>query len=80
VELADALKELVPEGLTLADLAQRWILDQDAVSTVITGASRPEQVLANARVSKLAPLDDELHKQFSRFYKARVDEHIRGPY
>ncbi len=80
VELADALKELVPEGLTLADLAQRWILDQDAVSTVITGASRREQVLANARVSKLPPLTDELHKQLSQFYKANVHEHIRGPY
>ena len=80
VELADALKELVPEKMTLADLAQRWLLDQDAVSTVITGASRPEQVLANARVSKLPPLTDELHKQLSKFYKTKVHEHIRGPY
>jgi aryl-alcohol dehydrogenase-like predicted oxidoreductase len=80
VELADALKEFVPEGLTLADLAQRWILDQAAVSTVITGASRPEQVMANARVSKLLPLADGLHKQLTQFYKTKVQEHIRGPY
>jgi aryl-alcohol dehydrogenase-like predicted oxidoreductase len=80
VELADALKEFLPEEMALAEMAQRWILDQAAVSTVITGASRPEQVRSNARVSKLPPLSAELHKQLNRFYKTRVHEHIRGPY
>ncbi len=80
VELADALKELVPEGFTLADLAQRWILDHDAVSTVITGASRPEQATANARVSKRPALTVALHQELSRFYQTQVQEHIRGPY
>src|SRR5688572_27035328 len=80
VELADALKEFLPEKMALAEMAQRWILDQDAVSTVITGASRPEQVRSNARVSKLPPLSAELHKQLSQFYKTKVQEHIRGPY
>ncbi len=32
VELADALKQFVPGGLTMAQMAQRWILDYDAVS------------------------------------------------
>jgi len=80
VELADLLKEFLLEDMTLAEMAQRWILDQDAVSTVITGASRPEQVRANARVSKLPPLSAELHKQLSQFYKTKVHEHVRGPY
>jgi aryl-alcohol dehydrogenase-like predicted oxidoreductase len=80
VELADALKEFLPEEMTLAEMAQRWILDQDAVSTVITGASRPEQVRSNARVSKLPPLSAELHQQLGQFYKTKVHEHIRGPY
>jgi aryl-alcohol dehydrogenase-like predicted oxidoreductase len=80
VELADALKEFLPQEMALADMAQRWILDQDAVSTVITGASRPEQVRSNARVSKLPPLSAELHKQLGQFYKTKVHEHIRGPY
>ena len=43
VELADTLKALVPGGLTMAQMAQRWILDFDAVSVVIPGASRPDQ-------------------------------------
>ena len=80
VELADALKPLVPAGLTMADMAQRWILDHDAVSTVITGASRPEQATANARVSNLPPLAPELHQKLTAFYERQVAQHIRGPY
>ena len=80
VELADALKPFVPAGMTMADMAQRWILDHDAVSTVITGASKPEQALANARVSNLPPLAPELHKKLREFYEREVARHIRGPY
>jgi aryl-alcohol dehydrogenase-like predicted oxidoreductase len=80
VELADALKPLVPAGMTMADLAQRWILDHDAVSTVITGASKPEQALANARVSNLPKLSPELHAKLAEFYQHQVTQHIRGPY
>jgi len=80
VELADALKPFVPAGMTMADLAQRWILDHDAVSTVITGASKPEQAPANARVSSLPKLSAELHAQLAEFYQREVAAHIRGPY
>lgn len=80
VILADTLKSLVPAGMTMADMAQRWILDHDAVSTVITGASRPEQAAANARVSSLPPLTPDLHQKLTRFYEHEVKQHIRGPY
>ena len=80
VELADALKPLVPAGLTMAQMAQRWILDHPAVTTVITGASRPAQVTANAGVSALPPLTPELHDTLRNFYQSEVRAHIRGPY
>lgn len=80
VELADALKAFVPADLTLADLAQRWILDHPAVTTVITGASRPEQAARNARVSDLPPLDPALHAKLAAFYADEVAAHIRGLY
>ena len=80
VELANALKPLVPAGLTMAQMAQRWILDHPAVTTVITGASRPSQVSANAGVSALPPLSDELHGTLRDFYQREVQAHIRGPY
>ena len=49
--LADA------EGLTMAQLAVAWVLQNDNVATAITGGSRPEQITANAEAAgkKLSP-------------------------
>ena len=80
VELADELKEMHPQGMSTVQMALRWILDQDAVSVVIPGASSPQQAVANAGISDLPPLSDELHAQLEEFYRGRVHDHIRGPY
>jgi len=80
VELADRIKELVPENMTMAQLALRWILDHDAVSVIIPGASRPEQAQSNAAISGLPPLSKELLAKLATFYEQEVKQHIRGPY
>ena len=80
VELADALKEQVPEGMTMAQMALRWILDHDAVSVIIPGASSPAQAQSNAVAAALAPLSPELHESFRTFYTQQVHQHIRGLY
>jgi aryl-alcohol dehydrogenase-like predicted oxidoreductase len=80
VELADALKPMIPGGMGLAQMAQRWILDFDAVSVVIPGASRPDQAKANASVSGLPPLEAGLHQKLKEFYGREVVTNIRGPY
>ncbi|PRY26075.1 aryl-alcohol dehydrogenase-like predicted oxidoreductase [Aliiruegeria haliotis] len=80
VALADRLKPMLPEGVTLAGLAQRWILDHPAVSTIIPGASAPDQVMRNVSVSDLAPLPEPMRVDLAAFYEAEVKEHIRGPY
>jgi aryl-alcohol dehydrogenase-like predicted oxidoreductase len=80
VDLADALKPLVPAGMTMAQMATRWILDHEAVSTVIPGASRPEQARSNTSASDLRPLSEDLHEQLRAFYLDHVAAHIRGPY
>jgi len=79
VDLAETLKTFKPEGMSLAQMAMRWILDHPAVTSVITGASRPEQVVENASVSALEPLPESLHQALSDFYFDQVREHIRGP-
>jgi aryl-alcohol dehydrogenase-like predicted oxidoreductase len=79
VELADALKAFVPAGMTMAQMAMRWILDHDAVSVVIPGASRVEQVAGNAAASSLPPLPATLHARLEQFYNQQVAAHIRGP-
>jgi aryl-alcohol dehydrogenase-like predicted oxidoreductase len=80
VELSQALQTLAPEGMTMAQMALRWILDFDAVSVVIPGASNPQQAWANATASKLPPLGNELHARLKEFYETQVAAQIRGAY
>src|SRR5690606_16065358 len=61
VELTEQLRQYAPEGWSMAQLALRWILDHDAVSTIIPGASSAQQAQANAAISELPPLGAELH-------------------
>jgi aryl-alcohol dehydrogenase-like predicted oxidoreductase len=78
VDVAAQLATLVPAGMSPAQMALRWILDQPAVTTVIAGATRPEQVVENAAVSALPPLPTGLHHRLADFYETEVREHIRG--
>ncbi|MEI6861113.1 MAG: aldo/keto reductase [Verrucomicrobiota bacterium] len=80
VELADAIKPLVPAGWTMADFALRWCLDFDAVSVLIPGAKSPEQARANLRAASLPPLSAETHVKLAAFYERAVAAHIRGAY
>ena len=79
VDLVDEIRGWAPEGLTMAQMAMRWILDHPAVTTVITGASRPEQVLENAGVSRLEPLPGDLHTRLAEFYRRAVEPAIVVP-
>ncbi len=47
-------------GLTMAQLALAWVLRQDNVASAIVGASRPEQVHANASASGIVLDEDTL--------------------
>ncbi|HEY7196826.1 MAG TPA: aldo/keto reductase [Gaiellaceae bacterium] len=72
LEVVDALRPLVPDGGTMAQLALRWILDFEAVSTVIPGARTPEQARANAAAADLPPLSAETHRRIAELYRERV--------
>ncbi len=51
VEHADALKPLVPEGMTMPEMALRFILSNPAVSTVIPGMRKLRNVESNVGTS-----------------------------
>ena len=80
VEFSEALQALVPEGMTMAQWALRWILDFDAVTVIIPGASSPQQARANVTASELAPLGREVHARLREFYETQVAANIRGRY
>jgi aryl-alcohol dehydrogenase-like predicted oxidoreductase len=80
VELSEQLKGIKNPSVPMAHWALRWILDFDAVSVVIPGASKVSQAESNASASKLDPLSLETHEELAQFYEAAVRDHIRGPY
>ncbi|MFU1780097.1 aldo/keto reductase [Haloarcula japonica] len=75
----DAVEELrghVPERMTMAQMALRWILDHDAVSTVIPGSTNPDHVQANAAVSEMAPLSNQVHGAVRDIYEEYVFDDV----
>ncbi len=60
VARVEALRPLVPEGQTLAQMALRFILSSPDVTTVIPGTRRPEHLAANIEAAVAGPLDDDL--------------------
>lgn len=80
VRLADAIKALVPAGMTMAQFAMRWCLDFDAVTTVIPGAKHAQHAKANAAASDLPPLSPAIHQELKEFYGEEVAHFVRGRY
>ncbi|MGC8639386.1 MAG: aldo/keto reductase [Isosphaeraceae bacterium] len=63
VDRAEALRPLVPPGMTMPELALRWILAEPTVSTIIPGMRRVKHVEANLAASDGKRLDPELLRQ-----------------
>jgi aryl-alcohol dehydrogenase-like predicted oxidoreductase len=76
LDAVEELRGVLPQNITPAQAAIRWILDHPAVSTVIPGASRPEQVSANMAVSDMAPLSPEVHRKVDDIYNRLIREHV----
>ena len=61
-----ALNELASEqGQSLAEMALSWVLKDDTVTSVLIGASKPEQILNNIRIVG--------HTDFSEEELKRID-------
>jgi aryl-alcohol dehydrogenase-like predicted oxidoreductase len=60
LEHAEALKPLIPAGISMPEMAMRFILNEPTVSTIIPGMRKPRHVRANLAASDSGPLSDEL--------------------
>ena len=78
VAFADQLKQMIPAGIPLSQFALRWILDQPAVSTIIAGVTRPDQLRANVDTTKREPIEPELVEKLHDWYQDKVRPEIRG--
>jgi aryl-alcohol dehydrogenase-like predicted oxidoreductase len=63
-------------GVTTAQLALRWVVDQPGVSVVIPGARTAEQANANAEADDVRPLDDAVLSALEAIYDERIRGHV----
>lgn len=68
----EAIKQLFPNTENFAPYALRWILMFDAVSCVIPGASKVEQVQSNVSVLDIPPFSDEQMQAIESIYNQYI--------
>jgi aryl-alcohol dehydrogenase-like predicted oxidoreductase len=75
VERVEKLKKIVPAGMTLPEMALRFILSHPAVSTAIVGMRDPRHVRANVAASDAGGLDSALLKELKNHRWDRRPKH-----
>ena len=73
------LKPVVPAGMTMAQMALRWILMFPAVTCAIPGAKRPAQVEENAAAADLPALTAAAMERIQAVYDGQVKPSVH-PY
>lgn len=76
LEAVDEMRSLLPDGVSLAQFALRWILMFDAVTCAIPGGKRPEQVAENCRASDIAPLTPETMAAVRNLYDNAIRANV----
>jgi len=76
LDAAEKLRALVPEGITMAQFALRWILMFDAVTCVIPGARRPSQAEDNALAADLQPFSEETMTSVDDIFEQLIRDQV----
>ena len=66
VERAEKLKKILPPGMSLPEMALRFVLSNPAVSTQIIGMRKLDHVRENIALSEKGPLDDGLLQELKK--------------
>jgi aryl-alcohol dehydrogenase-like predicted oxidoreductase len=74
----DELRPLVPPNASMAQLALRWILMQDAVTCTIPGAKRPSQAEDNICAAEIPPLSQETMRKIKEIYDRHIKPQVHG--
>lgn len=76
LKAVEEIKQVIPRSFTLPQLALKWILMHDAVSTTIPGAKSPQQVSDNSTASDLPRLSDQTMKQLETIYTNHIKPQV----
>ena len=72
LQAVEELRALLPTGMTMSQMALRWILMFPAVTCAIPGAKRPSQVEENVAAADLPALSEETMTQVRAIYERLV--------
>jgi aryl-alcohol dehydrogenase-like predicted oxidoreductase len=78
VRAAHEFAALAPTGVTPAQLALKWIIQQAGVSTVIPGARNVEQAAANAAAADVPDLAEETLTAIADIYDRYIREQVHN--
>lgn len=72
LQAVEALRPLTPTGMTMTQMALRWILMFPAVTCAIPGAKRPEQVEENAQAADSPSLPEAVMTAIDTIYNQQI--------
>src|SRR6185369_11982375 len=72
LQAVEELRKLLPQGMTMAQFALRWILMFDAVTCAIPGGKRPAQVEENITAADFPSLTDEMMQAVRKIYAGQI--------
>jgi aryl-alcohol dehydrogenase-like predicted oxidoreductase len=75
IRRVEKLKEILPAGMSLPEMALRFIVSHPAVSTTIIGMRKPDHVKANIAASDAGPLDASLLAELKKHRWDRTPQH-----
>ncbi len=76
LQAVEELRQLVPDGMTMAQFALRWILMFPAVTCAIPGAKNPEQVADNAAAADFPALSAETMTAIQAIYNTAIKSQV----
>jgi aryl-alcohol dehydrogenase-like predicted oxidoreductase len=76
LQAVDELRALLPKGMSLTQMALRWILMFPAVTCAIPGAKRPSQVEENVSAADLPALPKKSVKKVREIYERLVKPQV----
>jgi aryl-alcohol dehydrogenase-like predicted oxidoreductase len=78
LQAVNEIRKFVPAGMSMAQLALRWILMFDAVTCAIPGGKRPAQIVENCHSSDQPPLSLAVMEQVESIYKEWIASQIEN--
>jgi aryl-alcohol dehydrogenase-like predicted oxidoreductase len=76
LQAVEELRVHVPEGMTMAQMALRWILDHEQVTCAIPGGKHPAQVEMNCAAADLPRLSPDTHEVVTAIYDRSIRAHV----